>query len=145
MNRAKWLILIILIACGGAWAQTISSIMVGTTPTGVVFSVDGVNYVSTQTFLWPEGSKHVIQFVFTLGPTGTPLPYQVSIAPGAEYFFSGWEANGSSVGDGASAITVTASPSLTSVIATLTTEYAVTVEFPGGSASSCSGAPGNPV
>jgi uncharacterized protein (TIGR03437 family) len=119
--------------------------MVGTTPTGVVFTVDGVNYVTTQTFLWPEGSKHVIQFVFTLGPTGTPLPYQVSIAPGAEYFFSGWEANGSSVGDGASAITVTASPSLTSVIATLTTEYAVTVEFPGGSASSCSGAPGNPV
>src|ERR1700689_4960680 len=107
MNRAKWLILIILIACGGAWAQTISSVMVGTTPTGVVFSVDGVNYVSTQTFLWPQGSKHVIQFVFTLGPTGTPEPYQVSIAGGAEYFFTGWSANGESIANGAWAAPVT--------------------------------------
>ena len=41
MNRAKWLILIILISCVGAWAQN-SSVQVGTVPIGAVFSVDGV-------------------------------------------------------------------------------------------------------
>ena len=144
MNRVKWLILILLIVCGGAWAQTISSVVVGTVPSGVSFSVDGVNYVSTQTFLWPQGTKHVIQFIFTLGPTGTLEPYQSSADQQTEYFFGGWTANGASLNGGAPAVTVTADPSLTSVIATLGIQYAVTVNFPGGIPSSCVGS-GNPI
>jgi len=118
--------------------------MVGTVPSGISFSVDGVNYVSTQTFLWPEGSKHVVQFLFTIGPAGTPLPYQSSLDGKTEYFFSGWTANGTSLGSGLPAVTLTAEPSLTSVIATLSIQYQVVVSFPAGSAASCSGAPGNP-
>ncbi len=119
--------------------------MVGTSPSGAVFTVDGVNYVSTQTFLWPSGSKHIVQFVFSMGPDSTTLPYQLSTDLKTEYFFSGWTANGQSLAAGTSAVTITADPGLTSVIASLTLEYQVQVNFPAGSAPSCSGGPGNPV
>jgi uncharacterized protein (TIGR03437 family) len=118
--------------------------MVGTVPSGVAFSVDGVTYVSTQTFLWPQDSKHVIQFQFSQTATGTTLPYQLSLDTQTEYFFNGWVATGTTIPSGVSAVTVTAEPSLTSVIATLSVQYQVTVNFPAGSATGCSGAPGNP-
>ena len=74
MNRAKWLILILLVLCGGAWAQSkVASVIVGTTPVGAVFAVDGVNYASNQTFLWPQGSKHIVSFIFSLASDGTTL------------------------------------------------------------------------
>jgi uncharacterized protein (TIGR03437 family) len=136
-----------LIACGGAWAQTISSIMVGTAPAnaGIVFAVDGVNYVSTQTFLWPQGSKHIVQFEFTLGPNGDNLPYQSSLDGRTEYFFNGWTENGTTIGGGVSAVTITADPTVTSVIATMSVQYQVQVNFLAGSAATCTGAaPGDP-
>lgn len=135
-----------LIACGGAWAQTISSVMIGTAPgnVGIVFAVDGVNYVSTQTFLWPQGSKHIVQFVFTQDNSGNNLPYQSSLDGKTEYFFNGWSANSTAIAGGVAAVTITADPSLSSVIATLTIQYQVSVNFLAGSASSCGGAPSNP-
>jgi uncharacterized protein (TIGR03437 family) len=135
-----------LIACGGVWAQSISSVMIGTVPgnAGIVFAVDGVNYVATQTFLWPTGSKHILQFVFTQDNSGNATPYQASLDGKTEYFFTGWTANGASLANGLSTVTLTADSSLTSVIASLNIEYQVTVNFLAGSAASCSGAPGNP-
>jgi uncharacterized protein (TIGR03437 family) len=133
-----------LIACAGAGAQNISSVMVGTVPSGVAFSVDGVTYVKTQTFLWPADSKHVIQFQFSQTASGTILPYQLSQDGMTEFFFTSWVATGTILPGNTPAVTVTAEPSLTSVLASLSAEYQVTVNFPAGSAPTCSGAPGNP-
>lgn len=145
MNRAKWLILTLLVMCGGAWAQSnISSVMVGTNPVGAVFSVDGVNYLSTQTFLWPQGSKHIISFVFSLASNGTSLGYQLSTNAQQQFIFSGWTAGGVSLGGGASTVTVTANPSIPAVLASLSENYLVQVLFPNSAATSCSAAPGNP-
>jgi uncharacterized protein (TIGR03437 family) len=145
MNRAKWLILFILISCEGAWAQTVSSVQVGTNPLGAVFSVDGVTYLSTQTFLWPQGSKHTIQFPFTEGPSGTTLPYQLSGDGLTQYVFGDWQAGGTSLGNGAANVTITADPSIPSVIAQLTVNYLATVLFPNSSSTAtCAAAPGDP-
>ena len=93
MNRAKWLILILLVLCAGARTQSnITSVMVGTTPVGAVFSVDGVNYLSNQTFLWPQGSKHIISFVYSLANSGASLGYQVSSNGQTQFLFGGWTA-----------------------------------------------------
>src|SRR5579863_3281169 len=110
MNRAKWLILLTLVTCGGAWAQSGSSVQVGTLPIGAAFSVDGVSYLSTQVFTWPAGSKHIVQFPFTEGPNGTALPYQLSSDGTVEFTFGGWTAGGTTLGGGSATVTVTASP-----------------------------------
>jgi uncharacterized protein (TIGR03437 family) len=145
MNRAKWLITIILTSCGGAWAQTGSSVQVGTNPIGAAFSVDGVSYLSTQVFLWPAGSKHIIQFPFTQGPNGTTLPYQLSSDGLTEFVFGGWTAGGASLGGGSPQVTFTATPSIPSVIATVTENFQATVLFPNSSpAATCAGAPNTP-
>src|ERR1700752_4284698 len=97
MNRAKWLVLILLVLCGGAWAQSnIASVMVGTTAVGAVFSVDGVSYLSTQTFLWPQGSKHIVSFPFTIATNGTSLNYQLSNDGQTQFVFQGWTFGGKS-------------------------------------------------
>ena len=145
MNRAKWLVLLLLVLCGGAWAQSkITSVMVGTTPVGAVFSVDGVNYLSNQTFLWPQGSKHIVSFVYSLKNDGTSLGYQLSINGDTQFMFGGWTAAGTTVGGGASTVVITADPTIPTVTAALQENYQVQVQFPNSAATSCSGAPGNP-
>jgi uncharacterized protein (TIGR03437 family) len=144
MNRAKWLILIFLISCGGAWAQ-ISSVQVGTLPNGAAFAVDGVSYLTTQVFLWPTGSKHIVQFPFTSGPRGTTLPYQLSNDGLYQYTFNGWTAGGVALGNGAANVTITADVNTPSIIANLSESFLVTIQFPNSSATAtCAGAPGDP-
>jgi uncharacterized protein (TIGR03437 family) len=142
MNRAKWLILLLLISCAGAWAQN-SSVMVGTNPIGAVFTVDGVPYLSTQTFTWPQGSKHIIAFTFSLASDGSTLGYQVSNNGQYQFLFNGWTVGGQSYGGGTARITVTADPSIPSIIATLSENFLVSLQFPNSSATSCNGGPGN--
>ncbi len=145
MNRAKWLILLTLVTCGGAWAQSGSSVQVGTSPIGAAFSVDGVSYLSTQVFTWPAGSKHIVQFPFTEGPNGAPLPYQQSSDGTVQFVFGGWTAGGTELGGGAATVTVTASPGTPSVIATLSENFQSTVLFPNSTpGATCSGAPNSP-
>jgi uncharacterized protein (TIGR03437 family) len=144
MNRAKWLILIFLISCVGAWAQ-ISSVQVGTVPNGAAFAVDGVSYSTTQVFLWPSGSKHIIQFPFTSGPNGTTLPFQLSNDGLYQYLFNGWTANSVLLGGGAANVTYTADVNTPSVLAQLGENYSVTVLFPNSNPlATCAGAPGDP-
>jgi uncharacterized protein (TIGR03437 family) len=145
MNKAKWLILLTLISGGGGWAQSISSTQVGTVPVGAAFAVDGVSYLSTQIFLWPTGSKHVITFAFTEGPGGTILPYQLSNDSNMQFSFGGWTAGGLQLGNGAATVTITADPNIPSVIATLTESYLTTVLFPNSNPlATCTGAPNSP-
>jgi uncharacterized protein (TIGR03437 family) len=144
MNRAKWLILLILISCG-AWAQSSSSVQVGTVPIGAAFAVDGVSFVSTQIFLWPTGSKHIIQFPFTTAANGTSLGYQLSNDGNYEWLFGGWTAGGVTLGSGAASVTITADPSVPSVIASLTENFLTTVLFPNSTpGTTCAGAPNSP-
>jgi uncharacterized protein (TIGR03437 family) len=118
--------------------------MVGTTPVGAVFSVDGVNYLSNQTFLWPQGSKHIVSFVYSLKSDGTSLGYQLSINGDTQFLFSGWTAASTTVGGGASTVVITADPTIPTVTASLQENYLVQVAFPNSAATSCSGGPGNP-
>jgi uncharacterized protein (TIGR03437 family) len=145
MNRAKWLILILLVLCGGAWAQSnIASVIVGTTPVGAVFSVDGVNYSSNQTFLWPQGSKHIVTFIYSLATDGTSLGYQLSNNAQQRFTFSGWMAAQTNLGGGAPSVTVTADPTIPTVIATLQENFLVQLQFPNGGATNCPVGPGAP-
>ena len=118
--------------------------MVGTVPIGAVFSVDGVNYLSTQTFLWPQGSKHIVSFVFSLDNSGNSLGYQLSSNGQTQFIFNGWTAASQSVGGGASSVVITADPSIPSVIAALQENYLVQLQFPNSGSTSCNGGPGNP-
>jgi uncharacterized protein (TIGR03437 family) len=131
--------------CTGAWAQSnITSMMIGTTPVGAVFTVDGVPYQSNQTFLWPQGSKHMVSFIFSTASNGTSLGYQLSNNGQTQFFFNGWVAGSQAVGGGAATVTITADPSIPTVIASLGENYQVQVLFPNNSSQACSGSPGNP-
>lgn len=138
MNRAKWLILLVLIVCGGAWAQNISSVMIGTTPNGAAFFVDGVSYITTQTFLWPQGSKHTLQFPFTLDINGNSTGFQQAIDGGERFTFGGWTASGTPLQGGAATVVVTADPAITTIIGTLSESFAVQLNVPTGSSTECS-------
>ncbi len=146
MNRVKWLILLTVISFGGAWGQNVSSVQVGTVPIGAAFSVDGISYLQTQVFLWPAGSKHIIQFPYTEGPNGTTLPYQLSNDGLTQFIFGGWTAGGVTLNSGSQNITFTASPNIPSVIATLSENFLATVLFPANSpTATCANVVGNPL
>jgi uncharacterized protein (TIGR03437 family) len=146
MKQLKSLAVIGLLASAGAWAQGVSQITVGMTQPGAAFLVDGVTYSSTQVFNWPTGSKHTLQFLYSIDPnTGLQQGFQGANSGTVEYFFTGWvDSTGALSQNGASIISITASPSLTSMIGNVTLEYEVTVTFydsPG--AATCNGAPGD--
>ncbi len=118
--------------------------MVGTTPIGAAYSVDGVSFLSTQTFLWPQGSKHIIQFPFTTDLLGNSTGYQQSNDGSVRFSFGGWAANGATLAGGSAVVTITADPSINSVIATLTEMFQATVSFPNSGSTTCAAGPGNP-
>ena len=64
MKRAKWLLLLALLASSGIFAQTIG-VTIGLTQVGPNFLVDGQTYSGSQTFFWPVGSIHILQFPFS--------------------------------------------------------------------------------
>ena len=117
----------------------ISSIRIFTEPDGARFYVDGTMYLASQTFLWPQGSKHIVQFPHM--PDGA---YQLSLDGNTRYDFGGWSDNNGYLIPGADTFqTITANPSVTSLKATLEVSYRVMLRFssfPAG-AGSC-GAPG---
>ena len=99
--------------------EPVSQIRVGTSTPNVVFQVDGVAYQSTQTFFWSRGSKHIVSLV----------ALQDSRSSGSRYTFTGWTlADGTTFGQ-SSTITVTADPSITSLIATVTLEHTILLYF----------------
>ncbi|MGH9559506.1 MAG: InlB B-repeat-containing protein, partial [Bryobacteraceae bacterium] len=154
MKNTICLTLLGLIAAGGLFAQDLTSITIGTNPSVVpntanspIFIVDGTLYANTQLFLWPVGSKHIVQFQFSVDPNGNPLPYQNSANSDVQFIFGGWVASNPQLVSGAtSTITVTADPSLTSLLANISFKYLVNINFPSGSATNntnCNGSPSN--
>ena len=71
MKRAIGLALGIFIASAAAWAQSAVSVKVGLSANGPVFYVDGQQYNTQQIFLWPVGSKHIVQFLVSINPPKT--------------------------------------------------------------------------
>lgn len=148
MKRTSRFLLLFLTAVCCVWAQssTISSITIGTTPTGARFYVDGQQYNTSQTFLWPQGSKHVVQFPTVLNPDGTATNYQLSLDGQTQYTFNGWTASSDTLTPtNLGTITLTADPSISSLMAALTLSYKVQLNLPntGTLQPNCT-SPGNP-
>ena len=94
MKSWKVLVFLGLLLSAGVWAQGVTQITIGTSMPGVTFLVDGTSYTSTQIFLWPLGSEHNVQFLFSVDPnTGENLGYQAVAGNTAHYAFNGWTAN----------------------------------------------------
>jgi uncharacterized protein (TIGR03437 family) len=131
MKQAKWLIFGMLLASGGAWAQSVSSVTISLTVPGPIFIVDGQRYNSPQVFLWPQGSKHSVQFLLSIDETtDAPLGYQAAAGDVARWTFGGWQDNlGDLAPSGNVFQTVTASPTLTSLTGQVTTQYDIALTF----------------
>ena len=108
---------------------TISSLRVYSNPAGARFLVDGLMYTGAQTFLWPAGSKHTLQFQQSFLSDGTPAGYQESFDGNTHYAATGWTlSNGvapTAIGD----LVFVADPSLTAVVLNVTVTYRVRLRF----------------
>ncbi len=134
MNRLSSSLLFVAFSLGHSLAQTnnpLSATSVYTDPSGAMFYVDGQSYTSAATFLWPQGSKHTISII----------PVQAASTFKAQYDFTGWtDSTGILTGTNPIQI-VTADAGITWYKASLTLQYAVTLNFyscPPG-ANACSG------
>src|SRR5579872_1831932 len=160
MKRTSLLIGLLLFACAIAGAQ-VTSVRIGTnflapgnsalSGSNPAYIVDGTVYTSPQNFTWPVGSKHIVEFLLSVDANGNVLGYQSTLSDSIRYGFAGWVTNGAvTLGPLSSAVqTVSADPSLTSLIAQVTATYRVHINFPSSvvnpaSGGSCGGAPGNP-
>ena len=69
-------------------AQTSGSVtQISTTPSGLQFSVDGQFFTSTESALWPTGTKHVLW----------AAPTQQGLNGNEQYIFSAWTWSGGTV------------------------------------------------
>ena len=121
-----------LVLDSGLWAQTNivgSSIRVYAEPgAGARFMVDGVTYYASQTFTWPAGSKHVIEFPLKSKLDGSLDTYQESLDKQSQFTFGGWtDSNGTA--HTSNAIVVLADPSLKWIKTLSTPAHRVTVRF----------------
>jgi uncharacterized protein (TIGR03437 family) len=130
-------------------AQTVSSFRVAATNPAVVFRVDGTEYKGAASFLWPLGSKHILEFPADIDGIQTN-------GAGTRFRFLSWmDSGGLASSASQTAITVSAHPQVTSFTLNVSTEYRVLVrgfnEFPGvdGTSPTVSpatcGSPGNSV
>lgn len=146
MNRILMIALWIQIAVASLWAQNqVSSIKIYVDPPGARFYVDGQLYYSAQVFLWPAGSKHVLQFPTDTLPGGTTT-CQTSLDGNYQYCFGGWqESTGNLIPTSDPVQVVTADPAITWFKANVTASAHVMVRFsnfPTGLGVGC-GAPGD--
>jgi uncharacterized protein (TIGR03437 family) len=147
MKRIIYFALSSLLIPSAALAQN-TSIVIGTDPTtsnGPQYIVDGTAYIATQVFVWPVGSVHTVQFPFSLDFNGNSLPYQSQLNDTIRFTFGGWIASTANFVGGASPnVTLTADPSLTSFIATVSETVQVNINFGGTVVNpNCGGAPGD--
>ena len=132
-----------------AWSQsTQGQITISTQPAVAQFYVDGKLYTGAATFLWPSGSKHILQFkTDSLVGSGSSTTAQTSFDGTTQYGFGGWVDNAGLLQVGNTPVqTITADPRITSITTTLTIAYRVRLEYfdapgSGGVAPTC-GSPG---
>ncbi|HEY3740238.1 MAG TPA: hypothetical protein VGL53_10355 [Bryobacteraceae bacterium] len=113
----------------GQTNPTISSVQVHSNPTGAQFLVDGYPYIGAQTFLWPAGSKHTLEFPLSFQADGTNAPYQQTLDGSTRYSSPTWVlSNGVSPTSGTS-VTVVADPTISSIILNVSVSYKVNLHF----------------
>ena len=79
MKRVRYVVLALVAVGLAQGADQISATMISTEPSGASFNVDGKEYREPMTFLWPEGTKHLLQ-----------LPAFTEVAPGIRYTCTVW-------------------------------------------------------
>lgn len=99
--------------------STISSTRVSTEPSGAQFYVDGQLYERPALFLWPAGSKHVLSV----------YPNQQKPLTKTRYTFTSWTDSRGLLSASGATVTVTADPGITSYIAAVKVEHAVSLNF----------------
>ena len=115
-------------ALHGQNTPTIGSVQVYSSPSGARFLVDGTLYYGAQTFLWPAGSKHTIQFPPSYLPDGTLARYQESADGNTQYGFSKW-ALSNGITPAGTDLTFVADPTLTSIVMQVSVSYRVHLHF----------------
>ncbi len=114
------LLMLLMLGVGAASAQEpVSQVRIGTSVPNARFQVDGVDYQATQTFFWTRGSKHTISLV----------AQQDSRSSGSRFLFTGWVLGDGTTFSSNSTATVTADPSITSLIANVTLEHTIMLYF----------------
>jgi len=132
MRRAKWAAVAILLlpAPGELAAQSsVSQFTVRASHPQARFTVDGRTYTGAASFLWTEGSTHVLDFFLTDGA------YQYSPDGRTRFAFGGWSDSAGLLGNGAQPTqVVVAHPRVSAYKLTVTAEYDVFIQLydPGG-------------
>ncbi len=119
-GRTGFLAFLLTISVAGLYADnTVSSTTVYTQPAGALFYVDGQQFTSAATFLWPQGSKHTLSI----------SPVQQSYTNNTQYAFTGWKDSTGILATTDPVVVVTADPGITWFEATLTLQYAITLDI----------------
>lgn len=153
-GRPAALVLGVLLTAGALRAQGPSTaVTITTSVPGAVYAVDGSQYNGPQIFIWPQGSKHILQFIGGPMPTGLIAPgagayVQLTASQDTIYSFAGWQENTGLLQNLATpVITVTADPNVTKIVANVTVLYLLKLYYPTGAPSGvipvCGGAPGD--
>lgn len=132
MTKTIRVLIGMLIVGAAVFAQNtpVSSVLISTTPSGARFYVDGLPYISAQIFLWPQGSKHTLQFPTEAYVNGASAGCQISQNLQFQYCFTSWtNSNGSMAAGSAPDQSITASPSITWIRAEVRLEYKLRVRF----------------
>jgi uncharacterized protein (TIGR03437 family) len=122
MNRLISVQIFLLISLGTVTLyadNTVSATSVYTDPAGAMFYVDGQTYTGAATFLWPQGSKHTLSII----PTQQASSYK------AQYAFTGWTDSTGILTGANPTVIITADPGINWYKASLTLQYAVSLNF----------------
>ena len=139
MNRSnlhfvKFVVLTLALGSTTLSAGTASGTTVYTEPAGGSFYVDGQFFTDSATFLWPQGSKHTLDIDAV----------QTDLVVKTRHSFTGWTDSTGILSVSTPHLVITADPAITFYKATMTLQYAVSLNFftcPGGDVSFC-GSPG---
>jgi uncharacterized protein (TIGR03437 family) len=123
--KATWAAALLLACASALEAQNqLSQFTVRATHPLARFSVDGKIYTGAASFLWPEGSTHVLEFFVTDGP------YQYSPEGRTRFLFGGWsDAAGLLQPANRRTQVVTANSRVSSYTLEVAAEYEVFIQF----------------
>jgi hypothetical protein len=113
----------------GQTTPTIASVQVHSVPTGARFLVDGYMYFGAQTFLWPVGSKHTLEFPLSTLADGTTAPYQESLDGSTRFQAASWVLSNGISPTNTNVLTVVEDPTITSIVLTTSVSYRVNLRF----------------
>jgi len=133
MNRFALLSVLSLAGlCLNAQSPPQSAITISTNPGGARFSVDGQVYMQAATFVWPQGSKHLLVFITdpALPNQAVNTAVQTSVDGTTKWAFGGWIDNaGLLLPTGDAIQTITADPRVTTIKGQLTVSFRVSLVF----------------